>query len=81
VVIAVLLVVVGLVITGPTTTNSRASYNRPEHGQQLCYHHAPNVKPGADIAVVELLIMGVRTPKSFWLYINVKIINWRNSCI
>jgi hypothetical protein len=34
---------------------------RPDHDQQHCYHHAPTVKPEAATAVVELLIMGVRT--------------------
>jgi hypothetical protein len=48
VVIAVLLVVVG-----PT---------RPDHDQQHGYHHAPTVKPEAATAVVELLMMGVKTP-------------------
>ena len=42
----------------------RAGYNRPDHDQQHCYHHAPNVKPKAATAVVELLIMGVRTPET-----------------
>jgi len=28
-----------------------------------CYHHAPTVKPEAATAVVELLMMGVRTPE------------------
>jgi hypothetical protein len=59
VVIAVLLVVVGPV-------------NRPYHEQQHCYHHAPTVKPEAATAVVELLMMGVRTPKYVELYITVK---------
>ena len=49
VVIAILLVVVGL--------------DRPDHDQQHCYHHAPTVKPEA-AAVVELLMMGVRTPET-----------------
>jgi hypothetical protein len=49
VVIAVLLVVVGPV------------YNRTDHNQQHCYHHAPKVKPEA---VVDFLIMAVRTPKT-----------------
>ena len=48
VVIAVLFVVVG-------------PDNRPDHDQQHCYHHAPTVKPEAATAVVELLMMGVRT--------------------
>jgi hypothetical protein len=45
----VLLVVVGLVI------------NRPEHDQQHCYHHDTKVKPEATTAVVEFLMMGMRT--------------------
>jgi hypothetical protein len=49
---AVLLVVVRLVI------------NRPDHNQQHCYHHAPTIKPEAATAVVELLMMGVRTPET-----------------
>ena len=50
VVVAVLLVVVGPV--------------RPDHDQQHCYHHAPTVKPKAATAVVEILMMGVRTPET-----------------
>jgi hypothetical protein len=38
--------------------------NRPEHDQQHCYHHAPKVKPEAATAVVELLMMDVRTPEA-----------------
>jgi hypothetical protein len=49
VVIAVLLVVVG-------------PAGQPDHDQQHCYLHAPTVKPEAATAV-ELLMMGVRTPK------------------
>ena len=52
VVVAVLLVVVGPVV------------NWPDHDQQHCYHHAPTVKPEASTAVVELLMMGVRTPET-----------------
>jgi hypothetical protein len=40
--------------------------NRPEHGQQHCYHHDTKVKPEAATAVVELLMMGVRTPETCW---------------
>jgi len=36
----------------------------PNHDQQHCYPHAPTVKPVAATAVVELLMMGVRTPKT-----------------
>jgi hypothetical protein len=51
VVVAVLLVVV-------------ESAGRPDHDQQHCYHHVPTVKPEAATAVVELLMMGVRTPET-----------------
>ena len=51
VVVAVLLVVVG-------------PAGRPDHDQQHCYHHSPTVKPEAATAVVELLMLGVRTPET-----------------
>jgi hypothetical protein len=51
-------------ISTAITTAHRASYNRPDHDQQHCYHHAPKVKPEAATAVVELLMMGVRTPET-----------------
>jgi hypothetical protein len=35
-----------------------------DHDQQHCYHHAATVKPEAATAVVELLMMGVRTPET-----------------
>jgi len=37
---------------------------RPDHDQQHCYHHALKVKPEVATAVVELLMMGVRMPKT-----------------
>jgi len=43
----------------------RAGY-RADHDQQHCYHHAPTVKPEAATAVVEVLMMGVRTPVTCW---------------
>jgi hypothetical protein len=39
---------------------------RPDHNRQHCYHHAPKVKPEAATAIVELLMMGVRTPETCW---------------
>jgi hypothetical protein len=51
VVVAVLLVVVGPI-------------NRLDHELYHCYHHAPTVKPQAATEVVELLMMGVRTPET-----------------
>jgi hypothetical protein len=32
--------------------------------QQHCYHHASTAKPEAATAVVELIMMGVRTPET-----------------
>jgi len=37
---------------------------RPDHEQQHCCHHTPKVKPEAATAVVELLMLGVRTPET-----------------
>jgi hypothetical protein len=36
----------------------------PNRDQQHCYHHASKVKPEAATAVVELLMMGMRTPET-----------------
>ena len=36
----------------------------PDHEQQHSYHHAPTVKPKAVTAVIELPMMGVRTPET-----------------
>ena len=38
--------------------------NRPEHEQQHCYHHDTKVKPEAATAVIEILMMGGRTPET-----------------
>ena len=54
---------------------------RPDHDQQHCYHHAPKVKPEAATAIVEFLMMGVRTPKTCWIVNKRQVINWRNCCI
>jgi hypothetical protein len=36
----------------------------PDHDQQHCYHHAPKLKPEAASAIVELLMMDVRTSET-----------------
>jgi len=43
---------------------SAVGRGRAGHDQQHYYHHAPKVKPEAATAVVELLMMGVRTPET-----------------
>jgi hypothetical protein len=62
-----------LVVVGPDI--------RPDHDQQHCYHHAPKVKPEAATAVVELLIMGVRTPETCRAANKRQVINLRNCFI
>jgi len=59
----------------------QAGYNWPDHDQQHCYHHAPKVKPETVTAVVELLMMGVRTPETCWAVNKCQVKNWRDCCI
>ena len=54
---------------------------RPDHDQQHCYHDAPKVKPEAATAVVELLMMDMRTPETCCAVNKRQVINWRNWCI
>ena len=58
-----------------------SSASRPDQYQQHCYHHAPTVKPEAATTVVELLMMGVRTPETCWAVHKRQVINLRNCCI
>jgi hypothetical protein len=53
------------------------------HQQERCYHHAPTVKPEVATAVVQLLMMGVRTPETCWAVHTSKrqVINLRSCCI
>jgi hypothetical protein len=41
-----------------------AGYNRPDHDQQPCYHHAPTVKSEAVAAADGPLMMGIRMPET-----------------
>jgi len=52
-----------------------------DHDQQHCYHHASTVKPEAATAVVELTMIGVRTPETCWAVHKREVINLRNCCI
>jgi len=53
----------------------------PDHDQQHCYHHALKVKPEAATAVVELQMMGVRTPETCWVVHKRQVINLKTCCI
>ena len=44
--------------------SSDVGRGRSDQDQQHCYHHTQTVKPEAATAVVELLMMGVRTPET-----------------
>ena len=46
-----------------------------------CCHQALRVKPKAATAVVELLMMGVRTPETCWAVHKRQVINLRYCCI
>jgi hypothetical protein len=37
---------------------------RPDHETQHCYHHDTKVKPEVATAVVELMMMGGKTPET-----------------
>jgi hypothetical protein len=50
---------------GGSSAVGRGWAGRPDHDQQHCYHHAPTVKPEVATAVVELLMMGVKTTETF----------------
>ena len=52
-------------VIGPVMGNP-IPHNRPDHEQQHGYHHDANIKPESVTAVVELLMMGVRTPETCW---------------
>jgi len=50
---------------GGSSAVGRGRAGRPDHDQQrCCYHYASTVKPEAATAVVELLMMGMRMPKT-----------------
>jgi hypothetical protein len=55
-------------VVGPT---GRPARPRTQHD----YHHDTKVKPEAATAVIELLMMGGKTPETFELQTNVRIIN------
>jgi len=49
---------------GGSSAVGRGRAGRPDHDQQHCYYHAPTLKPETATAVVEPLIMDVRTPET-----------------
>jgi len=66
---------------GSVVGRGGAGPGRPDHNQQHCYHHAPKVKPEAATAVVEILMMGVRTPETCSALNKRQVINWINYCV
>jgi hypothetical protein len=64
-----------------SSTVGRGRAGRPDHDQQHCYHHVPTVKPEAVTAVIELLMMGMRMPKTCGTLFKRPVINLRNCCI
>jgi len=61
-----------LVVVGPVV-------NQSDRDKQHCYLHVPTVKPEAATPVVELLMMGVRTPETCLAVHKRQIVNL--SCI
>jgi hypothetical protein len=68
---------------GGSGTVGRGRAGRADHDQQHCYHHAPTVKPEAATAVVEFLMMSVRTLETCSAVHTSKrqVINVRICCI
>jgi hypothetical protein len=66
---------------GDSSAVGRGQAGWPDHDQQHCYHRPPTVKPEAATAVVELLMMGVRTPETCRAVHKLQVINLRNCCI
>ena len=66
---------------GDSSAVGRGRAGRPDHDQQHCYLHAPKVKPEAATVVVQLLMMGVRTPETCWAVHKRQLINLRSCCI
>jgi len=54
---------------------------RPDHEQQHDYHHDTNVKPEAATAVIELLMMGGKTPETCWAVNKYQDNKMKNCCI
>ena len=48
----------------PLELGGSSAVGRGRAGRPDCYHHAPTVKPEAATAVVEFLMMDVRTPET-----------------
>jgi len=54
---------------------------RPDHDQQHDYHHDTKVIPEAATAVIELLMMGGKTPETCWAVNKREDNKLKNSCI
>jgi hypothetical protein len=54
---------------------------QPDHGTQHDYHHDTKVKPEAASAVIELLMMGGKTPETCWAVNKCQDNKLKNCCI
>jgi hypothetical protein len=66
---------------GGSSVVGRGPTSRNDHDQLHCYHHSPMVKPESATAIVEHLMMGVRTPETCWAVNKRQTNNWRTCCI
>jgi hypothetical protein len=55
--------------------------DRPDHEQEHDYHHDTKVKPEAATAVIELLMMGGKTPETCWAVNKLQDNKLKNCCI
>jgi len=61
-------------------TAQHVGRGRADHDQQHCYHPASTVKQEVATAVIELLMMGVRTSETCWAVHKRQVTNLRSCC-
>ena len=53
----------------------------PDHDQRHCYHHAPTVNQRLLLQLLQLLMMGMRMPETYWAVFKWQVINLKRCCI